>query len=277
MQVHFCEINGRRTRYLTAGSGPALLLLHPIGHSADVFVRNIDALGEHFCVIAPDLPGHGFSDMIDFSGTSPQLASARHMVALADHLRLDHYSVLGSSYGGLVAGLTWFERPAALRALILVGSGSALHTAEMQESVLAAVYENGSKAMMEPTLASCRVRLGNICYSPASVAEEVLLVQLTYYALSDRLDAFRNTVQGLIAHLRDEEHNLVSRLDRLTLPVLVLTGREDIRADWNVMAGAAAALPQGKLITFEKCGHLPYMEYPSQFNDALIAYLKDVA
>lgn len=276
MRAQFIPIHGVRMRYLIAGSGPTLLLIHGMGHSADLFVRNIDELAQHFTVIAPDLPGHGFADMVELGTRSPQRAAAHQITGLVDHLGLDDYHVLGSSYGGLVAALCVFERPASARSLILVGSGSALHPSETQHVVLDAVYENGSKAMLNPTLDVCRSRLAAICHSPDCIAEEILLVQITSYALPDRLAAFQATIRALQASLRSPEDMINTRLDHLTLPTLILTGREDIRAKWAIMAAAASALPQGKLATFERCGHLPYLEYPEAFNHTVTDFIKQV-
>ena len=68
MRVKFADIGGVRTRYLYAGDGPPLLLLHGVGMSADGFLRIIDPLASRFSVFAPDLLAHGFTDVADLSG-----------------------------------------------------------------------------------------------------------------------------------------------------------------------------------------------------------------
>ncbi len=273
MKASFINVNGVRQRYLYEGNGPALLMIHPIGHSADVFVRNIDVLANHFTVIAPDLPGHGFSDSIDFGDMSPQRATAQHFSALLEQLGLKKYSVLGSSYGGLVAALLALERPAHVQAMVIVGSGSVFQPAKLQESVLRAVYANASTAMGNPTLASCRQRIANICWAPEAVAEEILLIQLTSYALPDRLDAYRQTLESLIAHLEDPQENTCTRLTEFKIPALVLTGREDTRADWRVLKKGCRQIPNARFVIFEHCGHLPYLERPVAFNAEVAEFL----
>lgn len=276
MKVSFTDVNGVRQRYLHEGSGPALLMIHPIGHSADVFVRNIDVLASHFTVIAPDLPGHGFSDPIDFGNKSPQRATAQHFSALLEQLGLNEYSVLGSSYGGLIAALLALEQPARVQAIVIVGSGSVFQPAQRQESVLRAVYANASTAMGNPTLASCRQRIANICYSPEAVAEEIVLIQLTSYALPDRLDAYRQTLESLIAHLGDPQENTCARLTEFKIPALVLTGREDTRADWRVLKEGCRQIPNARFVIFEHCGHLPYLELPVAFNTEVTEFLTEL-
>ena len=273
MKVRFAEIDGHQTRFLCEGSGPPLMLLQPIGHSGDVFIRNIEVLAASHTVIAPDLPGHGFSAAIDFGAQAPQSRTARHLGALADHLGFEHYAVVGSSYGGLIAALMWFERPERIKELVVVGSGSVFHPPELQRTVLKAVYANASQAMANRTIASCRQRLANICYSPASVSEEILLVQATYYALPDRFSAYQRTIQGLIDSVDDVKHGVHSRLEKLTALTLVITGRDDIRAKLDLVEQGCARLPNAELAVFERCGHLPYMEYPARFNELVLDFL----
>ena len=55
------ELHGQRVSYRTAGSGPALLLLHGIANSSETWARVAPLLSERFTVIAPDLLGHGES------------------------------------------------------------------------------------------------------------------------------------------------------------------------------------------------------------------------
>jgi len=60
-QERFATVAGRRMRYLTAGSGPPLVLLHSSAEFAAIWLRVVpDLVGGHR-VIIPDLPGHGAS------------------------------------------------------------------------------------------------------------------------------------------------------------------------------------------------------------------------
>src|ERR1700694_6198027 len=70
----FVKIDGRSIRYLEEGSGVPAILLHgsSLGSSADVFRRNLHALGRHgIRAIAVDLPGFGKSDAADGSSAAP--------------------------------------------------------------------------------------------------------------------------------------------------------------------------------------------------------------
>jgi pimeloyl-ACP methyl ester carboxylesterase len=61
---YFTRSDGSRMRYFTAGSGPALVLMHTIRTQLDYFHRVIPLLWDSFTVYAVDLPGMGWSDIV---------------------------------------------------------------------------------------------------------------------------------------------------------------------------------------------------------------------
>ena len=61
---YFTRSDGSRLRYFTAGSGPALVLMHTIRTQLDYFHRVIPQLWDSFTVYALDLPGMGWSDIV---------------------------------------------------------------------------------------------------------------------------------------------------------------------------------------------------------------------
>jgi pimeloyl-ACP methyl ester carboxylesterase len=277
MRASFADIDGVRTRYLHAGNGDPLFLLHGVGVSGDVFVRNLDALGEEFAVYAPDMLGHGFTDAVDYRGGPPQPHIVRHLGRLADHLGLERYRVLGQSFGALIAALMYFDRPRQVTGLVLVGSGSVFHPPDEQAATLRAALANATTAMRDPTIETCRRRLQIICFDPASVPEEILLSQLTSYALPDRFPSYQATIAGLIGSVASPEHRVLSRLEDIGVPCLVVTGREDIRASWQRTEEGVGRIPDAELQIFERCGHLPFSEHPERFNDLVRRFLRETA
>lgn len=277
MRIKLIDIDGVQTRYLHAGQGYPLILLHGVGVSGDTFLRNIDALGEHFAVYAPDMLGHGFTDSVDYGGAPPQPHIVDHLGKFADRLGLERYSIAGSSFGALIAGLMYFDRPARVDSLVLIGTGSTFHPPEQQAETLKAVFANASKALGDPTLESCRRRMVNILHDPAAVPEEILLVQLTSYALPDRFETYKATIKGMAASVASEEHRVYTRLDRMNLPCLVITGRQDIRSSVRFTEAGCKVMPNAELHIFEDCNHMPYLEYPEKFNTLVTAFLRKVA
>jgi pimeloyl-ACP methyl ester carboxylesterase len=97
----FAEANGTKLHYLTAGHGPALLLLHGYAETSRMWRPIIPRLAEKFTVIAPDLPGIGDSD-IPTSGLDMKSAAAT-IHALMKTLGVTSARVVGHDIGLMVA------------------------------------------------------------------------------------------------------------------------------------------------------------------------------
>lgn len=61
--IQYVTVTGIRLRYIQAGEGPALVLLHTLRTQLDLFEKVVPELAKHFTVYAVDYPGHGYSDI----------------------------------------------------------------------------------------------------------------------------------------------------------------------------------------------------------------------
>ncbi|NYT43880.1 alpha/beta hydrolase [Alcaligenaceae bacterium] len=275
MRAAYADIGGIRTRYLYAGAGPAVFLLHGIGFSADCFIHNIDVLAKSFSVYAVDLLGHGFTDAPDYEGVVPQIAMARHIAALADQLGLASYSIVGSSFGAHVAAHVYLENVSCVDKLVLVGSGSVFHSGEEQRKTLIGSLANGKKAMIEASIDSCRKRLENIVFSPSCVPSELLWIQVTIYAEQDRVSTYEAAIKGSVQAMDAPGARVLGQLETIKCPSLVIVGRNDIRADWTSHVDGAARMPAAEVSIYESCGHFPFLEYPEIFNPQVARFLSE--
>ncbi|HVP53494.1 MAG TPA: alpha/beta fold hydrolase [Candidatus Eisenbacteria bacterium] len=92
-------IKGIRWRYLHAGSGPALLLVHGFMGYSFSWRFVIQGLARHYSVYAVDLPGCGFSQRCTtLPGTLT--SDAEHLLNFMDHMGIEQFDVLGTSRGG---------------------------------------------------------------------------------------------------------------------------------------------------------------------------------
>ncbi|HYD33390.1 MAG TPA: alpha/beta hydrolase [Methylophilaceae bacterium] len=112
------SIDHQRTlRYLKAGSGEPLLLLHTIRTQLDYFQYVIPQLSEHFTVYALDLPGHGYSS-IDKSAhyDEPYFRSA--VVSFIEKLDLKNVTIAGESIGAVIALTVASQLPERVKSVI---------------------------------------------------------------------------------------------------------------------------------------------------------------
>ena len=121
-QVATVEIDGGRTlRYLKAGSGRPLILLHTIRTQLDYFHEAIPALAEKYTVYALDLPGHGHAS-IDTRANydEPYLRSA--VIGFINKLGLDDVTLVGESIGAVLALTVAAALPQKIRRVVAVNA-----------------------------------------------------------------------------------------------------------------------------------------------------------
>jgi pimeloyl-ACP methyl ester carboxylesterase len=112
------EIDGASLHYMTAGHGPALILLHGYAETSLMWKPIIPALAERFTVIAPDLPGIGDSG-IPSSGLDMKGAAIR-IHDLAKSLGVQKAEVVGHDIGLMVAYAYAAQFPAEVTKLVLM-------------------------------------------------------------------------------------------------------------------------------------------------------------
>ena len=112
------DVEGIKLHYLTAGHGPAVILLHGYTQTSLMWRPLIPQLAEKFTVIAPDLPGIGDSD-IPKDGLDMKTAAIR-IHALAKSLGVEKARVVGHDIGLMVAYAYAAQFPAEVEKLVVM-------------------------------------------------------------------------------------------------------------------------------------------------------------
>jgi 2-hydroxy-6-oxonona-2,4-dienedioate hydrolase len=273
MRASFVRVNELRTRYYHAGNrGPNLVLVHGVGAAADTWVRNIDALAEHCSVYALDLIGHGFSDAIDMADAVPQEVQLRHLFGFIDQLGLDRYTLAGSSFGGMISALAALQRPNQLEKLVLIGAPVFDTPTELEQAARDA-QANQSGALAAPLATMIRQRNVGSNFLKDDFFDEIILSQLTAFALPGRLQAFVDTIKGVVRTASEPEWHVHHRLEKIKCPTLVVIGRQDPRAKWERALEGQPRMPDCRVEIFEDCGHKPQSEYANEFNRLLAKFI----
>lgn len=111
-------VEGVKLHYLTAGQGPAVILLHGYTQTSRMWISVIPLLAQKFTVIAPDLPGIGDSD-IPADGLDMKAAAIR-VHALTKSLGIERARVVGHDIGLMVAYAYAAQFPAETEKLVLM-------------------------------------------------------------------------------------------------------------------------------------------------------------
>src|SRR5579884_2944341 len=162
-RIRFCEVDGSRVAFATAGHGPALVVdTGWVGHlefmwQSQAYRTFFESLAHTRTLVRFDKPGTGLSDRerSDFS-IEVEVHALEGVIA---SLGLQTFDVLGTSQGGLVAALLARRRPQQVRRLILYGTwacGQELAPDEVKSSVLALIRAHwglGSRTLADIFLA----------------------------------------------------------------------------------------------------------------------------
>jgi pimeloyl-ACP methyl ester carboxylesterase len=119
VEERWITLDGARMRYLCAGSGRALLLVHGLLGYSFSWRFAIPALAQHSSVFAVDLMGTGFSDRPPDLDCSFR-ASAQRLLGFMDATGIASCDLLGTSHGGAVSMMLAALAPERVRRLILV-------------------------------------------------------------------------------------------------------------------------------------------------------------
>jgi pimeloyl-ACP methyl ester carboxylesterase len=233
--------------YRTLGSGPDLLLVAGQDASLSWWGQNlVSDLSGHFRVTVFDLPGAGYSGPV--AGPLSLTWLADMTGGLAASIGLSRPIVLGWGLGGQIA-LSLAERhPGLVSSLILVDTSA------------------GGAASVRPSM-DVVSRLAQPGASPVALA--TLLFPPTPVGLANRStwrsSLFTGTTDWLTAHAIEEEAALQAEawrssalaqgLKRVTVPVLVVSGADDVvfpAPDASVLAGDLAHVTQ---VTFSRAGY----------------------
>jgi pimeloyl-ACP methyl ester carboxylesterase len=275
MRMQMVDAGGVATRCVMAGSeaAPAIFLLHGLALTADVWLKNVDALAETHRVIAFDMLGHGFTRPSDDSPIDIP-AKIRHVGTLADALGIEQFALCGSSYGGLMSALFFLNNKERVTKLVINGSGSCFNTEQQLSTQVARLFD-----LYEPTLTTStpemwRARIGNNFYDIDKVPAELLLIAPLCYAQPWAAARWAETMAGMKAD-RFRPYRILERLEQITLPTLVVWGRDDKGGLLESAQVAVSRMPKARLVTFDNCGHYPMIEHPEEYNRLVTGFLSE--
>src|SRR5215217_6031015 len=230
VEVRNIEVEGLPVRYLTAGTGPPLVLLHGAGDNALDWHWVIPALAATHRVYAPDLPGSPMSAR-PAADYSPAFFE-RFVAAFVDALHLGRATFVGNSLGGLIALRLALSEPARFTALVLVdsaGLGRAINPAFTSVNV--------------PGISEAAIPFWR---TPAGAPREWLAEQRRLALSPGYLEAHLTVLRAQVG-LGGQREVLVDRLPLLKVPTLVVWGTRDRVFPKSQAREAVAHLPAGSL------------------------------
>jgi 3-oxoadipate enol-lactonase len=242
-----------------SGEGPPLFLFHSLLSDRASFDAIVPELSKSFRVIVPELPGFGRSQAVDggLAGVADRMAEAVKEAALAKDA-----IVLGNGYGGFVALQMAIRHPGIATRFVLADCGAAFSEPgrEAFRNMAAASKAKGLAAITD-------VAMRRLFAPDFQAAHPDLMADRRAAFLRTDLDVFCAACDALASlDLRPE-------LGKVKPPVLVLVGEHDEATPPPMSHELAALLPQAHLEIIPGCAHVPQLQSPKLFLDAIGDFL----
>jgi pimeloyl-ACP methyl ester carboxylesterase len=277
------EVNGFKIFYREAGDpgAPAVLLLHGFPTSSHMFRNLIPQLAHDYHVVAPDLPGFGFSDALDhktFAYTFDHLAEI--MGKFVEQIGLKKFAIYVFDYGAPVGFRLALRYPERISAVISQNGNAYVDGLSDDWAPVRAYWENPTQENRDvlrklSTLETTRWQYHHGVTNPEErVAPEAIILDQT---LLDRpqsaeiqLDLIGDYKNNVALYPRFQEFFRSHRP-----PTLAVWGKND---PFFLPAGAKAFRrdnPKAKVVFYDT-GHFALETHAAEIGAEIRAFLADI-
>jgi len=256
-------------RYLRAGSGRPLLLIHGLLGYSFSWRFNLGEFARCSTVYAVDLPGVGFSDrpVLDCSLG----AIARRLAGFLAQLGVREFDLLGTSHGGAVAMMLAALEPQRVRRLVLSAPANPWSS---YGRLLVRFFSSAPGRFLAPRMmgisAIHRIQLRRMYGKASRITPGTLEGYSAAIAIPGTVEHVLRVVRCWNSDLDELRRTIPAITD---IPTLLLWGTRDIPVPLASAASLQAQFRRAELVLFDGAGHLPYEEVPEAFNRAVLDFL----
>ena len=285
MKAGYVDVNGIRTRYLEAGKGEPLLLVHGgdfsrYPGSASDWDMNIDSFAEFFHVFAIDKIGCGFTDNPKSDEEYVIGTTVQHAYDFLSTMHIDSAHVVGHSRGGYTVCRLALEHPEVVRALVIVSSTTLMIP-------LCPIYAEWDRLATLITDIRDRYRylVAANSFGSEHITDGFVDVMVEQSMLPKSQEAAAKMEAGLnsqfLADLASEQKKTqeLIKAGRLKAPTLIMWGFDDPSATFDPVGLATLRLifphvPRSQMHILNQAGHYCYREQPEAFVAAVTIFIK---
>lgn len=269
----FIESDGVRWHVQIMGAGPPMLLLHGAGAATHSWRDLAPLLAQHYTIIAPDLPGHGFSGSPSRAAAFSLPSVAAGVVALLGALGQAPRIILGHSAGAAIGVRMALDNAAAYDRV--VGINAALLPFPGPFGAWAPVLARGLfyNPLAVALFAARAAQPGAVRALMRGTGSELDARGLELYQRLFRKAGHIEATIGLMAHwdlvaLRRELRDLRVALD-------LIVGDNDRAVPPDAAPSLRGVGPRISVTRLSGLGHLAHEEAPARVAGAVLAYAKE--
>jgi pimeloyl-ACP methyl ester carboxylesterase len=204
----------------------------------------------------------GLKDLVDCRVASNSSASSLKQVAKnIIEKQTGSFSVMGLSYGGIIAFELLRQAPERINKLVLMNTNykePSEQTRINQQRFIGMAYLGQFKEITSEILIDAMLH-------PKNAEKQELRETILNMALNVGIDGFFNQVKAQLGR-----PDSTKDLQNIKCPTLIITGREDNICPLKLHEDMAEAIPNSTLKVIEECGHLSTLEQPNLVNNTII-------
>lgn len=235
--------------------GDTIVLIHGFGANKDNWTRLARELTDEFNVYAIDLPGHGDSSKeLDLGYRFED--QVQHVARILDALNIDQAHLMGNSMGGAITALYSATFPEQVRSAVLFNPAGIFE----YESELVELVTEGDNPLIPKESGDFDRLLDFALEKRPFVPWPILGV------MEEKAIANREVNQVIFAAIRDTgfESDFRTAIREVTVPVLVVWGKEDRVINYRNADLFVEAIPRSTKVILDDIGHAPMVEAPKR-------------
>lgn len=252
------------------GDGPKLLLLHGTGAATHSFRELAPNLGQHFHLLAPDLPGHGFTDMPPGSGLS-LTGMARLVGSLLVNTGFEPEVAVGHSAGAAI--LVEMALAGAIRPKVIIAINGALlpiRGASLFSPLAKLLFLNPLAPKVFAWRALSHDATRRLLEGTGSA------IDARGIELYQRLFRKSGHVAGTLGMMANWDlEGLQRRIAGLSVPLVLVSAANDKAVSPRDAATIEARVPVAQAMPLGDGGHLVHEEQPARLAELVVDVSRD--
>ena len=252
-------------------NGKTIVMVHGFNGSLFNYEPLIPHLNDRYRILSLDLPAHGLTGAVksDFYSHEGFEDVIKEVVKIQE---IDEFYLIGHSMGGMVAWRYTLNNMKQIKGLIIIGSpfiGSETEYNDFQSvNAPPAAFKLLDTALFREMLGYVTPRLlvkegiSQTVYDQSIVTDD-LVDQFHDIIL---MEGTREAIGKLVINHEDNFMADPAILRKINIPTLILHGEEDNLVDIRFVSHFVEQIPDVKLISYPKVGHMPPIEIPMQLS-----------
>jgi 3-oxoadipate enol-lactonase len=249
--------NGIEQHYTVEGAGPWLVMSHSLACNSAMWGEQAELLARRFKVLRYDTRGHGQSDAPAGAYTLEMLADDAKGLLDALDVREAHW--IGISMGAMIGQTLALKHPGVLQSLVLADTTSRNppEAWPMWKERIEVAEAKGMEATVESTLARWFTE-------PYRKARPDRIQPIAGMIRATPVAGYAGCCHAI------PKIDLTARLKEIRVPVLAITGAEDVAAPGT--RAIHENVPGSELVVIPSASHISNIEQPEAFNQALTRF-----